>query len=438
MNRLALAAAILAAAGLAARAETPAPFESLLAKALQGPAAQEAKAQIDRSAADADAARGDLLPQVGAGVTGWSLGRDPGLVIPRGVIGNPIPLSLVAADRRDYAAAITAEQLVWDGGKASRALRAARLGLDAARLAADAVDEVVRCRTVVAVAEWDRAVALGAAAKATVADKQELVRQVEALVKQEQAPQADLLQAQAGLAMARLEEADRAADLGRTRAAVERLIGEPLPADAVPSWPADLPPLPEGTVDEVAARAAENRPAPRAYAKIAEAQRAAASAASAARLPEVKLKGMVQRLDDDYQLNKDNAELAVVAKVPIYTGGKLAAARAAREADARRGDAQAEQARREAREQVAAAWAEDAAAGTRLAAAQAADEAAREALRLAKLRYDNELITARDLLSAEDDAAHARQALAAARTGRRAARLAARIAAGERPLPPRS
>ena len=109
-----------------------------------------------------------------------------------------------------------------------------------------------------------------------------------------------------------------------------------------------------------------------------------------------------------------------------------------READARRGDAQAEQARREAREQVAAAWAEDGAAGARLAAAEAADSAAREALRLAKLRYDNELITARDLLSAEDDASHARQAVAAARTGRRAARLAARIAAGEQPLPPRS
>jgi len=416
------------------RAETPVPFEALLEKALQGPAAQEARTQIDRASAEAAGVRGGLLPQASASVQGWSLARDPGFLLPRNTIGNPEPMPLVDGERQAYSTGITAEQLLWDFGKATRALRAARLGVEAARLFAEAVDELVRYRTVMAVAEWDRTLALSAATQSSIADKQELVHQITALVNQEQAPQAELLQAQAALALAHLEEADRGADLGRARAAVERLTGEPLQTDAKPYWP-PLPPLPDGTPTEVAQRAMEKRPTPRAYARVAESARAAASAVSASRLPEIKVEGTVQRVDDSYQLHKDNATLAIVASIPLTTGGKISAERASHEADARRSDAQSEQACRETREQVAVALAEDQAASARIDAATAAEVAASEALRLSKQRYDNELISGRDLLSSENDASHARQALAVARTGQRAARLAVRIAAGEPLIP---
>lgn len=409
---------------------TPVPFDTLLQQALAGPAMAEAQSQFEEAKASEEAAAAPLRPQVGFGAKLLQKARDPGFLVPRGAIGNPIPLELVVGEKGVNALVLSAEQLLWDGGKAGRILSAARMASDVQKLRGDVTAESVRFQVIVAVAQWDRALALQEAARAAVDEKAELVRQVQALLDAEQVSKADLLQAQAALALAQLDLANNGSELGRARAVVERLCGSVLPNDGYPAWPA-LPPVPAGSSEEVARRAVETRPAAKAFTRAAEAQREASRAAKASRLPDVRLEGRAERIDDRYQLNRENAEIALTMRIPLTTGGAIGAESVRREAAARGFDAAAEAARRSVREQVQTALVEDQAAEARLVAAEAAVAAAEEALRLAQLRYSEGLISGRDLLGAEDDAVHARQARAAARSGRMAARLVLRLAAGE-------
>lgn len=415
---------------LPVQAGTSVSLGQLVEQALTGPAVQEAAARIDQARAGEGEARAALKPQAGLVASTWQWGSDPGYLVPQGALFNPAPLELVMADRRSEAMGVSVEQLVWDGGRASRTVAAARGRREAAELEQAMVVELVKFQVVQAAFAWDRDSNLCAAARAGVAEKEALVKQVSAFLAQEQIPRADLLQAEAAAAMARHHLASAEVQRARSQAALERLTGSSLQGVEHLEWPT-LPDLPQGPSEELAEKAADKRPAAAALKRASEAAREAAQAVRATWRPSLVLEARAERMDDSYQLHPNNAQLALTARVPLATGGRIAAKEKRFLATALGLEAEVEAARRGIREQVISALAEDHGSQIRLDAARAALQAAEEAYRSAQARYREGLIGGRELIDAEEDLAQARDLFAAATTGRAASRFLALLALGE-------
>lgn len=429
---LALAAILLVPGAALAQAV---PVSELMAQALEGPAMEAARARLAGAAAGTKSARSGLRPQVGIEARAWQLGRTPGFIMPPLTLGpfETPSLGVPIAERRAERVGIALDQLLWDGGRSIRELRAARRFEEGASLAREATRLTVEYQVVQAAAAWERALAERTTARASIEQRQALVEQVQAFVEQELVPKADLLQARAALAMARHRLAGAGAALEQARARIEALTGRPLPAGAFPAWP-DLPGLPSGDPAALAAGAASARPLPRALAAQAEGAGLGADAARRAARPSLHLQVRAERHDDALELNPNNAELALLARWPLATGGRIAAA-AARGRAARDGlAAEAEGARRRVVAEARSALAADAAATPQLTAATAAHEAAAEALRVARARYREGLISGRELLEAERDATAARELFEVARATRVAIRIGARLALGLDPF----
>ncbi len=417
--------------------ETVVPLGVLLRDALAGPAMERARARLASADAGVREARAPFRPHVDLYGAAWRLASAPGFVTPESVLPTPLgPVTVPAgevpfAERNAELLAVTAAQLLWDGGRARQALLAADRAREGARLAEGVAAEVIRLRVLAAAAAWELAVRGRAAAEATVAEREALVARVRSFLEHQQVPRQDLLAAQAALAMARHDLARARAAETAARASVERLVGRSLPVDTVPGWPPDLPDLPPGSDDELVSRALARRPLPAALAARGEAAEALAEAARRERRPSLWLLGEAHRLDDRWQARRDNAAVAVTVRVPLATGGSIAARAARARARARELAAEREEARRLVREQVLQALARDRAAGEQVRAAEAAREAAAAAWKAARARYREGLIGGRELLDAEEDLARARAMLAAARAGRAAARWAALVLVGE-------
>ncbi len=404
-------------------------LDRALALARRGPAARMAQADVERAEALGDEARSAYHPRLEADIQGWWLGSDLGFVLPRGALGNPVPLGIVSAERSAWHGSIQLAQLLWDGGRTAARLEAAGRGAAAARARREAVERAVDLATVRAFAAVNATQALVRVAESAVADYRELVRQVSALVGEEQLPLADEMQAKAALAAARLQLADAHAARNHAVAALEELTGAAV--DGV----AGLPPVPAGMpagVDELARRALAARPEIAALAARVEALTAAARAEHRQGNPELAAVARLDRLDDDYQLHKNNAAAILALRIPVLTGGLVTSRTAEKRAEAAAARAELEARKRQVRREVRDAAAELAAARERCEAAAAGRKAADEALREARLRYREQLITNRELLDAERDAIAARQAEAVARTRLREAALVLRIRIGER------
>ncbi len=412
------------------------PLPELIREALAGPEAERARARLEQAASGEREARSAFRPHVDLYGAAWRMASAPGFVTPSSVLPTPLgPVTVPSgessfAERNAELLAVTAIQLLWDGGRARHALLAASRAREAAHPAEDVVAEAIRLWVIGAAAAGEAAARRRAAAEATVAEREALVRQVRSFLEHQQVPRQDLLAAEAALAMARHDLARARADESSARAAMEHLVGHPLPAGSLPGWPEELPALPPGGEDDLVDLALARRPLPAALSLRGEAADAAAEAARRQRRPTLWLLGEAHRLDDRWQARKNNAAVAVAVRIPLATGGAVAAREARARARSRELAAELEAARRSIREQVLRALAADRAAGEQERAAKAAEEAAAAAWEAARSRYREGLIGGRELLDAEEDLARAREMLAAARAGRSAARLAALVLVG--------
>ncbi len=394
-----------------------------------------ARARLAEAEARARSVRAQRRPQVGLEARAWQLASTPGFVMPPLALG-PITspsLGVAVAERRVQRIGIGLDQLLWDGGRSLYQLRAARRLEQAAILQEEATRLAVRWQVVQAAGAWQRALAERNVAEVSVAQRQALVEQVDAFVRHAQAPKADLLQAQAARAMARHRLSAAEAELTHARAALEALTGKLLAPGAYPVWPS-LPELPSGDPQRLAEMASVRRPLPRALRAQASGSALGVEAARRARRPSLHLQLRAERHDDALQLHPNNAEVALLARWSLLTGGRIAAE--AGQARARQAllVAEAEKARRRVIVEARSALAADTAASEQLTAATAAHEAAEEALRVARSRYREGLISGRELLDAQQDATQARQLFEVARSGRLAQRLAVRLALGLSPL----
>ncbi len=415
--------ALALAAGPATAATTSATLD--LAQAIrlarQGPAVTEAAAAVERAEALSAQAGSALRPHLEFDAGDRFLASDPGFVIPRGALGNPVALPLVAGERHVWTASVAVRQLIWDAGRTAALLESAGEARAAAAARRRAVVRALDLAVLQAYREAARSQELLQVADAAVREYGALLDQVSAMVREEQLPLADQLQARAALEAARLQRISVRARLDGALAALEELVGRPVERVA------PLPPVREAEAQDeegFLAAALERRSELAALQRKAAALEARARAARAERLPVLAGIAAAQRQEDDYLLHRNNASVAVALSVPVLDGGLAAARSAELQAEARAARAALERLRRRVTREIRQAWIRLGAARQSVAAATAARSAAEEALRLARLRYGEELITNRELLDAEADAVRARRSLAAARIDLEAARLA--------------
>ncbi len=421
------ALAMVAPGVTAAAAPETLTLDEALRLARSGPAVEEAGAAVERAAALAGQAGSAFRPHLELATSDRFLASDPGFVVPPGALGNPVALPLVAGERHVWTASLEVRQLLWDAGRTQALLRSAGEARAAAEARRRAVVRAVDLGVLEASREAAESQELFHVADAAVDDYQALLDQVSALVREEQLPLADQLQARAALEAARLERISVRARLDAALAVLEELVGRPV------AGVAPLPPVPVSGPEEEdgwITAALERRSELAALERKAAALAARARAARAERLPVLAGIAAARRQEDDYLLHKDNASVAMALQVPVLDGGLAAARGAEFEAQAKEARAGLERLRRQVRREVRQAHIRLAAARQAVAAASAARTAAEEALRLARLRYREELITNRELLDAQADAVRARRSLAAATIELTAARLALHNLAG--------
>ncbi|NOZ77742.1 MAG: TolC family protein [Acidobacteria bacterium] len=403
-------------------------LQTALKLASRGPAVREAAAAIDRAAALQRQASSARHLQLELDANDRFLASSPGYVIPRGSLGNPVALGLIGGERHVWTASIEVRQLLWDAGRTKNLLEAAGRAREAARARHRAVERAVELGTLKAYAAVCVTGDLIDVAKKAVAEYEALLDQVTALVANEQLPMADQLQARAALEAARVKLIDAKAQHAKALAMLEELAGVPVTAVA----PMPLPAQADAglSADTWIARALKRRQELTALERRESALKARAEAARADKRPALVAIAGAQRVDDEYQLHKNNASVAVALRIPLLDGG-LASSRAAQlSCEARAAGARLEEVRRRIRREVRDAFTDVAAARQRLEAARAGRTAANEALRMARLRYKENLITNRELLDAEADAVEARRSVVMARTQLVTAQLALENLAG--------
>lgn len=421
MNRLLALLLLLATAPTPVATAEPLTLGRALALARSGPAVVQAAAAIDEAASLKQQAKSAFRPHLDLAGSFTDRARDPGIRVAAGTFGNPEPLGFPASERDVWVTAVEIRQLLWDGGRTRALLTAAGHAEEAAEAGRAAATRTVERATIETYAGAVAAAELVAAAAKQVEELDAVVAQVGALVDQDQLPEADRLQAEAALAQAHLGLIDTRARQARALAGLGELVGEPVAAVApLPhlAAAADL------TAARWMARAEQHRPELAALRNQVATFTARAEAARAGRRPSLLLTGSASHVEDDFQLHQNNAEATVAVRIPIFEGGLAKARAAEQKATARRVAARLDAMRRQIRREVADGVTRLAAARQAVTASSAARTAAEEALRQARLRYQEGLITNRELLDAEAVAVAARQQVAVAEAERVAARLA--------------
>ncbi len=418
----------------AADAQTPAesPHDTLsLQQAIQlagqGPAVEQAEAAIDRASAEKRQAKSYLRPKLALSGGARYLASDPGFLIPAGDLGNPVPLPLVGGERFVWTSSLSVDQVIWDGGRSRRALISTGHAEDAAKAARDAARRAVDLQTTTVYAQARVASRLVETAKKEVERYEELLRQISALVREEQIPFSDQHQARAALEAARLQLIQVRSMKRNSMAALEELTGVKV------NQLSPLPPPHSGAADEedLISRAIDHREEIRALRHQIKALEARADALRADTHPMLIAHAEASHLDDSYQLHKDNFSAALALRIPILDGGLSKALAASVDAEVRASRANLEELHRTIIRQVEEASNASVSAQQSLVAARAADHAAQEAVRLARLRYEEQLISNRELLDAEAAANTAHHQLLNAETQLRATDLSLRLITGD-------
>ena len=401
-----LAALVVLLTGLPAAGQTPLTLDQAIGRALdRSPAIRRARAGVARADAERSIARAARLPTV----TFSEAARrsdEPVFVFSSLLSSRRFTDADFAVDvlnhpgaRNFYRRSVGLQQVFYDGGRTSSAIRSARLQRDVADLslrqaAADLVVSVTEEYGRVLAAE-SRARAAEAAASAATEDLARAERQRDA----GRATDADVLALSAHLAEVRQRAIQAAGDAAVARARVNQLMGAPV-ASAFDAAEPPLDALETGDLPALFARAESARPdVARALAggRLAE---AAAAAARAGWLPRVL--GQAEVESDG--LTFDSRSSGWVAGVELQWsvsigGGDVARGRAAAAAvsEAR---AAIDEARAVADADVLAARTRQQSARARLEVGRAAVAQARESERIVRDRFDVGLVPVGELLRA--------------------------------------
>jgi outer membrane protein len=361
-----IAAALALAPAAPASAQT---LEEAIAKALNAnPDLAAVAARRDAADARLDQARSARLPQVTAEGQ-YSYSR---------IDYGTGPFGFGEQTVEPYSARLTAEQLLFAGGRVNASIRSAQsvylsaeeLRRDAeARLIAD-VAEVYLGVVVLESAVTQREANLDALA--------EFKRQTESRFRSGEVPRSDVALAEARFAGAEAELARARGDLQAARYAFETFIGvEPQKLYAA----VEAPPVP-AALEDALTQAGHSNPLLARARHEADAADAAVRSARAGRFPTITVGVEAARVRDEFLLGyeADSAALVARARLPLFTGGRIGAE--VREARAKSNEALAAQrsATLAVREQVARAFARHQAAIAARSAAKRQAQAAQVAL----------------------------------------------------------
>ena len=366
------------------------------------PTLAQSKAQADAADARLSEARaGRLATVVLSGESGWGttdlggfFGFGRSNVSPRG-------------------AALEVRQPLFAGGAINAAIDRAREGRDAALAQAAGAKALLSAQVAQAYVTVLSAGQLLSLNQAQVRQLSEIVRQAELTFRDGQTPRTDLDQARARLAGAQADLARADGDVARARAHFINVVGSD--PDALEPL-SDTPQTP-AAMEDAAASATQSSPTLLAAEASARAAEAGVRYAQADRLPTVALTASASTTRDQFfpGYRADGVTVGVQGRWTLFSGGLISGRISEARADVRAAQAALDAARAQVREAVVGAWQD---VQTARAVVQAAsDQAHASAGALESVR--NEVRVGQkptvDLLDAEREALAAQDALVIAR-----------------------
>ncbi len=332
--------------------------------------------------------------------------------ISRDLLDNGIGGLPFAQDQFHYG--LTFEVPLFLGGKLVAGSNLARLEADEAGTLLEGTSWQVRANVTTVYASAQALAAVTAAYTENVSALENTHRRLELMVSEGKRPRVDLLKATDALEEARAQLAGARADLTHATAVLAALLDYPVDRTF------DLDPLPERQPVLTADSLDWDRMVRNASAvSTAELRvRQAASGKHVARsefLPSLSVRGNVlEHTASGLDEGQNTWELTLVASIPVFAGGRVAAYQGAAAAE-RAADLTLHQTRLEQEAEVRSALARFRAAEAALQAAALRVDAADEAARIEGLRYENGAGTIEDLLRARARASAAEAFLARSR-----------------------
>lgn len=397
-----LLAAIAASAVCAGSGQAQTLEEAIEIALTRNPELAVAQSRLDAADARLDQARASRLPQVNASGQYSYADIDYGT----GAFG------FGEQDVEPHSAQITAEQLLFAGGRVNATVNAAKQGLKSNEsMLAD-----TRARLTAAVARAYLAVHVADSGvkqrEANLTSLKEIQKQTDARFKSGEVARSDVALSEARLAGAEAALARSRSDLSAARFAFERVVGV-APQTLVAG---EAPPPTPATLEEALATSKKSSPILAAREQAEAAANEAIKSARAQRFPTVTVGVEASTIRDEFLLGYEADSLAVVARarMPLFAGGRIGAE--VREARARAEEAAASRVAAElsVQEEVARAYMLHQASLEARQAALRQEEAARLALDDIRLEVKAGARPTLDGLDAERDLLSARLELDAA------------------------
>lgn len=312
-------AALLAASLAAAPTLT---LEDALARAKHHPRVLQATGAVDQAAARVNEARATWLPSASA-QAGYT--RATGNYAPSAGLNLKVPQPETNDSFPLYSASVNASQLIWDFGRTSGQVEAARRGADAARGDAESTELDVRLAVKTAYFAALAAQELLKVAADTQTQMEKHLAQAKASVEVGSRPRFDVTKAQVDLTNALITRLQAENGLATARAGLSNAIGEPI-GDAVLAQPAaeGARANPDPTVDQALSAALSGRPELAALDRRIVAQEAVVSATEAAYYPSFGVNGQLNWRGSDWPL-VHNWQVGATLTVPLLAGGGDAA-----------------------------------------------------------------------------------------------------------------
>jgi outer membrane protein len=406
---LAAVGLIAAMAPAAARAQDPLSLDDAIARAVrQNPAIRAAAAGVQEAAARADQARAGWLPRVDV-TEAWQRGDQPVFVFgsllaqrsfgPENfaidALNHPAPIN-------NYHTAITAEQLVFDGGRRESGIRQARLGEQLAGLASQDAALALRVAATQSYGQVLMAIAQRKAADAALQSADEDLRRAERRRDAGMGTDADVLALRVHQTSVRERQISAASQETIARAQLNDVMGEPLDRLYVLQVPelasaAPLPAVAEIEPDALTRRADVSKAA--IQESLAREGRATSRAAF---LPQVGVQGGLEFNGASFTDQAKSWGVGAFVRWNLFSG--LADTARSRETAAALLRVQAERQRVESgvRLEIRTALARVEGARAREEVGRTAQLQATESQRIIRDRYEAGLATVNDVLRAAD------------------------------------
>ena len=412
MTRYALLALFLCLAAPGAWAQTPEPrdplpLEQVLREALgANPGLRAATAAADGAHAGADAAHAGWYPRVTVSET-WQRGDQPVFVFSSLLASRRFAATNFAIDQLNqpdavgvFHGAVSAEQVVFDGGARRAAVDGARARAHIADLSVDDARLDLAVRVVEAYGRLLTVQAEGAAARAAVDGGREDLARAARRRDAGVATEAEVLAMTLHLADMEQRVIQAEGDAAGLRAMLNQLAGAAINRSFAAVEPPLAPGGPEPSLDERLADATAHRPELRRADEAMQAARSGERAAHAAFLPHAGVQAVLD-LSGTHLTNRASSWLVGGdVRWSLGIGGTERAGLRAAAAATVRASAEADEVRTRAEVDVRTAYYQAASARAREAVGRATVSAARESQRIIRDRYEAGLAPVNDLLGA--------------------------------------